>query len=317
MLSPKQQKEYLELKSKEQLVNMRLLRTSKTLSPEWIEKAKMGLVTTTTLSPDKQKELQTLQEKSEVAMKKALTPKQHKRLKMLEELMQMMVSADVAGLTPEQQEALAGLTVTDERLTPEEQKKKEALTKLMLVTPDEKEELDKLNLKEEEARKNALTSDEKEELDKLNLKEGDAGEKALTSDEKKELDKLNLKKFAAVEKALTPEQRERMVVLRTLIRMEPKEKKKYLVKMKATELKEWMTLSVRVNQAKGTVLTLDETARERELVALEETEKTLSPEQQEVLKTLQMKMNVAAKKALTLDETARWTELSNLLQEKK
>ncbi|MCA6070496.1 MAG: hypothetical protein LE180_05270 [Endomicrobium sp.] len=179
-----------------------------------------------------------------------------------------------------------------------------------LATTDEQKELQTLFVKIKEAGEKALTPDEKKELDKLDLKVKEAGEKALTPDEKKELDKLNLKVAEAGKTVLTPEQYERMEVLVALMRMAPDEKKKYLVKMKATELKEWMTLFAKVEHVGEKALTSKQQKRKAELWG----KTVLTLGEQKEKKALQMKMEKAVEKALTPEQQKRIKELSNLLQ---
>jgi hypothetical protein len=182
-----------------------------------------------------------------------------------------------------------------------------------LVTSDEHVEFEGLRKAAAEAKEKALEPDEKKELDKLNLKKEQAVE--MTSEEKKELGKLELKAQEAVQKELTPEQYERMFVLSKLIFITPEEKKK-LAKMKATDVKEMERLNVKMLVAAQKTLTLDEQRRAVELTELKG-KKTLTSGEQEEAEKLDAKMAKAMQKALTPAEVVRLTKLSNLLQEKK
>ena len=118
----------------------------------------------------------------------------------------------------------------------------------------------------------------------------------------------------AAEKALTEEEREKFEVLSRLKKMPLDDKKYLLAKMKATDMKEWQTLSAKVWLAGKKVLPPEEGARITKLLNLLKSNKALTPEEQEDLDMLLAKAKAATKNVLTPKEQERKAALENLMK---
>ena len=302
-LSPKQQDEYLELKSKVDRAKRRVLST---LSLEQRKRVKSGA-----LKPADKEAAAAVKE----AAVKALTPNQQEKMAVLTELMQMRATMVVTDLTPKQQEELATLLVKGVKaLTPEEQERREALTKLMLVTPEEEAEFNRMNAKVESQKKKEFSDEEREKFLKL---------VALPSWSPKQQEEWTtlLEKEKAGKKALTEGERAKFEVLLELIGMAPKERKRLLAKMKATDVRERTTLLVKMNDEGKKALLAEERAEfdriDRKVNMKLALKLALTEEEREKWNTLHTTVMDEGKKALTPEQQKRRTELENLLQEKK